>query len=55
MRQLAFSLPLIAALLAAPSASRAESGGKPISLGLVNIIHQGGMLPVFPFFNFSFK
>ena len=26
-----------------------------VQIGLVNIIHKGGMLPVFPFFNFSFK
>jgi hypothetical protein len=26
-----------------------------IQIGLVNIIQRGGMLPVFPFFNFSFK
>jgi hypothetical protein len=26
-----------------------------IQLGLINIISQGGFLPVFPFFNFSFK
>lgn len=35
MRRLAFALPLLAALLAVPTTSRAESGGKPISLGLV--------------------
>jgi hypothetical protein len=69
MCRLIFALPLLAALLAVPTATRAESGGQPISLGLVNqtdtmegvqiglinIIHTGGMLPVFPFFNFSFK
>jgi hypothetical protein len=26
-----------------------------LQIGLVNIIQKGGMLPVFPFFNFSFK
>ena len=26
-----------------------------VQIGLINIIHKGGMLPVFPFFNFSFK
>jgi hypothetical protein len=26
-----------------------------IQLGLINIIKDGGFLPVFPFFNFSFK
>ena len=26
-----------------------------VQIGLINIIQQGGMLPVFPFFNFSFK
>jgi hypothetical protein len=26
-----------------------------VQIGLVNIIQKGGMLPVFPFFNFSFK
>ena len=26
-----------------------------VQIGLVNIIEKGGMLPVFPFFNFSFK
>jgi hypothetical protein len=34
MRRLAFAIPLLAVLLAAPATSRAESGGKPISLGL---------------------
>jgi len=35
MRRLAFAIPLLAVLLASPATSRAESGGKPISLGLV--------------------
>ena len=26
-----------------------------IQIGLINIIQKGGMLPVFPIFNFSFK
>jgi len=26
-----------------------------VQIGLINIIQRGGMLPVFPFFNFSFK
>jgi hypothetical protein len=26
-----------------------------VQIGLINIIQKGGMLPVFPFFNFSFK
>ena len=26
-----------------------------IQLGLINIINKGGFLPIFPFFNFSFK
>ena len=26
-----------------------------IQIGLINIIHKGGMLPVFPIFNFSFR
>jgi len=26
-----------------------------VQIGLINIIDKGGMLPVFPFFNFSFK
>lgn len=26
-----------------------------VQIGLINIIHKGGMLPVFPIFNFSFK
>jgi hypothetical protein len=26
-----------------------------VQIGLVNIIQKGGMLPVFPFFNFSFR
>lgn len=25
-----------------------------IQIGLINIIREGGLLPVFPFFNFSF-
>ena len=28
---------------------------KGIQLGLINIINKGGFLPIFPFFNFSFK
>jgi hypothetical protein len=35
MRRLTFALPLLVALLAVPAATRAESGGSPISLGLV--------------------
>ena len=35
MRRFAIAIPLLAALLAVPATSRAESGGKPISLGLV--------------------
>ena len=35
MRRLALALPVLAVLLAVPATSRAESGGKPISLGLV--------------------
>jgi hypothetical protein len=26
-----------------------------LQLGLLNFINKGGMLPIFPFFNFSFK
>jgi hypothetical protein len=26
-----------------------------VQIGLINIIQKGGMLPVFPIFNFSFK
>ncbi len=26
-----------------------------VQIGLINIIHRGGMLPLFPIFNFSFK
>ncbi len=35
MRRALLALPLLCALIAIPTASRAESGGKPISLGLV--------------------
>jgi hypothetical protein len=38
MRRFSLALPVLAALLAAPSTTQAQSGGKPISLGLVTPI-----------------
>jgi hypothetical protein len=44
MRRILFAVPIALALFATPLASRAESGGKPISLGLftpVQIVPEG--------------
>jgi hypothetical protein len=52
MRRLAFALPVLAALLAAPAATHAQSDGKPISLGLVTpvqIVPEGQGISGFRF------